>query len=43
VVKKDDTFVLRDQKGNPVWNWLQLAILLFLLAAPRIKLLSLAK
>ena len=21
VVKKDDTFVLRDQKGNPVWNW----------------------
>ena len=21
VVKKDDTFVLRDDKGNPVWTW----------------------
>ena len=21
VVKKEDTFVLRDEKGNPVWNW----------------------
>ena len=21
VVKKEDTFVLRDDKGNPVWTW----------------------
>jgi hypothetical protein len=21
VVKGTDTLVLRDQKGNPVWNW----------------------
>ncbi|MGA9963642.1 MAG: hypothetical protein WBQ10_00420 [Terriglobales bacterium] len=21
VVKGNDTFVLRDEKGNPVWNW----------------------